>query len=90
MNLDGIRDKLTPVFRDVMDRDDIVLSDTLTADDVEEWDSLSHIRLMVTIEKQFSVRFTNAEIEGLKDVGELVRLIAKKKQDQTRAGTPGG
>lgn len=90
MNLDGIRDQLTPVFRDVMDRDDIVLSDTLTADDVEEWDSLSHIRLMVTIEKQFSVRFTNAEIEGLKDVGELVRLIAKKKQDQTRAGTPGG
>lgn len=82
MNLDGIRDKLAPVFRDVMDRDDIVLSDALTADDVEEWDSLSHIRLMVAIEKRFSVRFTNAEIESLKDVGELVRLIATKKQNQ--------
>jgi acyl carrier protein len=82
MNLDGIRDQLTPVFRDVMDRDDIVLSDALTAEDVEEWDSLSHIRLMVAVEKRFSVRFTNAEIAGLKDVGELVRLIAMKRQDR--------
>lgn len=78
MTTEEINQKLTAVFQDVMDRDDIVLKETMTADDVEEWDSLSHIRLMVAVEKKFGVRFTNAEIEGLKDVGSLVRLIATK------------
>jgi len=66
MNTEEIDRKLTAVFQDVMDRDDIVLTHNTTAKDVEEWDSLSHIRLMVAIEKAFGVRFTNAEIEGLK------------------------
>ena len=54
-----------------------VTSET-TADDIEEWDSLSHIRLMVAVERKFKVKFTNSEIESLKRVGDLVALVEAK------------
>jgi acyl carrier protein len=78
MDTHEITRQLTAVFQVVMDRDDIVLSDTMSADDLDEWDSLSHIRLMASVEKRFGVRFTNAEISGLKNVGGLISLIGKK------------
>ena len=71
-------DDLNEIFSDVLDLDGVTLADKTTADDIEEWDSLSHIRLIVTIERHYGIKFSNAEIEGLKTVGDLVdRILAK-------------
>ena len=75
---DPIYEKLTSVFRDVLDDDSIVLRPDLTAKDVEGWDSLSHIRLMLKIERTFSVRLTASEIGKLKNVGDLADLLQRK------------
>ena len=70
--------KLVPLMEDIFDEDGLVYSDSLTADDVAEWDSLSHIRLMVAIERSFRIRFATSEMENLKNVGELVDAIVTK------------
>ena len=69
---------LTQVFEDVFDEESIVLTPELTADDVDGWDSLTHIRLILTVERTFGVKFTTSEIAKLKNVGELVSLIANR------------
>ena len=70
--------KLTPIFHDVMDNDNIELSRSLSAGDVDEWDSLSHIRLIVAVERGFKVKFQSTEISDLKNLGELVDLLQQK------------
>ena len=72
-------EKLTEVFRDVFDDEDLTPTPQMTADDVEEWDSLSHIRLMLSVEKAFGVRFSTVELGGLKSVGDLATLIEAKQ-----------
>lgn len=67
-----------PVFRAVFDDDNLVPSAGMTAKDVPEWDSLNHVRLVVSIEQEFGVKFTLSEITELKNVGELAILIQKK------------
>jgi acyl carrier protein len=74
--LDEIRNIMSDVFDVDLDRESV--TPETSANDIEEWDSLSHIRLMVAIERKFGVRFTNAEIESLKRVGDLVALIENK------------
>ncbi len=69
---------LKAIFVDVLDLDDVALSDETTAADIEEWDSLSHIRLVVSIERHYRIKFSNAEIEALKSVGDLVDIILAK------------
>jgi acyl carrier protein len=71
-------DRLKEIMRDVFDDDDIQPTEAMTAEDVEGWDSLSHIRLIVSIEKQFKIKFTNAEVEKLRNVGDLLRAINLK------------
>ena len=66
-------------MEDVFDLDDLTISPETTADDIEEWDSLSHIRLIVAIERRMKIKFSNAEVERLKNVGELVELIDLKR-----------
>lgn len=73
-----IYETLTAVFRDVFDDDDIVLTPALTAADIDEWDSLQHIRLVLSVEKKFNVKFTAAEVGSLKNVGEFVALVRSK------------
>ena len=73
-----VMSKLTGVFQRVFDDPTLHLSRVMTADDVEGWDSLSHINLIVAIERDFKIRFTTREIAGLKNVGELMDLIAGK------------
>ena len=73
-----IREKLQEVFCDVFDDEDIVLSDEMTADDIEDWDSLAHIQLIVAAEKAFSVKFSTAEVQRMKNVGEFIILIGSK------------
>lgn len=73
-----ILEKLTEIFIDVLDNDSIVLSEATTAADIEEWDSLSHIQLIVAVEKNFKVKFTSAEISGFKNVGDLANTVQAK------------
>ncbi len=73
-----IYQKLTGIFRKVFDDDSIVVRPDLTADDVDEWDSLSHIRLVLTVEKAFNIKFSASEIGKLKNVGEFADLIKSK------------
>ena len=75
-----IRDQLTNVFRTVFDDPSLTLQDSTTAADVEGWDSLTHIQLIVEIERAFHIKFTLAEIQKLEDVGALIRLIGRKVQ----------
>ena len=70
-----IYEKLTEIARDIYDEDDLVLTPETTADDVEEWDSMNHINLVVTVESVFGVKFKGAEIEELKNIGDLVEAI---------------
>lgn len=70
--------KLTGVFRDVFDEDDLALSPQTTTDGVDGWDSLSHIRLVLAVSKAFGVKFSASEIGSLKNVGEFADLIEKK------------
>lgn len=69
---------LTQIFRDVFDDDTIVLRPDLSAKDVEGWDSLTHIRLLLTIEREFHIKFTVTEVGELKNVGGLTELIQSK------------
>jgi acyl carrier protein len=75
---DNIYNRLTEVFRDVFDEDDLVLKPEMTADDVDGWDSLSHIRLVLAVSKAFNVKLTAAESSRLKNVGEFADLIRSK------------
>jgi acyl carrier protein len=70
--------KLTEIFRDVLNNDEIVLAPHLTAHDVAGWDSLSHVRLILTVEKAFRVSFTASQVGRFKNVGELADLVQSK------------
>jgi acyl carrier protein len=76
--MSDVHTRLSTIFRDVFDDESLVLRDDLTAEDVENWDSLTHINLIVAIEKEFRIRFTTAEVSRLKNVGELEALVAAK------------
>ncbi|MCI9584557.1 MAG: acyl carrier protein [Clostridium sp.] len=68
-------EKLNSVFRDIFDDEDITVNDATTADDIEDWDSLEHISLVVAVEKCFGIKFTMGEVMGMKNVGEMMDII---------------
>ena len=70
--------KLNEIFCDVLDLDEVELTESTSADDIEEWDSLSHIQIIVAIEKAFGIKFTSLEIMKWKNVGEMVDSILSK------------
>ena len=72
--------RLTEVFHDVFDDDDIALTRDTTAADIEAWDSLMHVTLMLRVEAAFKVRFNAGDVTGLKNVGQLVDLIDARKR----------
>jgi acyl carrier protein len=71
--------RLTPIFRDVLDDDDLIITPATKAEDVDGWDSLAHIRLVVSIEKALGMRFSAEEVSSLENVGDLADLIIKKQ-----------
>lgn len=73
-----IQQQLTAVFRDIFDDPKLELSDSTTAQDVENWDSITHVDLIGAVEKSFSVRFTVKDIRSLRNVGDFIRLIASQ------------
>jgi len=78
MDQDAIFAGLTDIIREVLGEDDLVLTPSTTAEDVEGWDSMTHITIVVASERRFHVKFNTAEIEELKNVGDFVALIEKK------------
>lgn len=73
-----ILQQLEDIFKDVLDLEEIELTEDTTADDIDEWDSLSHIQLIVAIEKGFGIKLTAREVKELADVGEMVSCIQSK------------
>lgn len=71
-------DRLNKVFQDVFDDESITVSDTTTSDDIEDWDSLEHINLVVAVENEFEVKFNMGEVNKMKNVGEMVDIILQR------------
>ncbi len=69
---------LNEVFRDVFDDESIEVCDETTSEDIDDWDSLEHINLMVAIENKFNIKFNMGEITSFKNVGELMDSILSK------------
>ena len=78
MTQEDILSKVQNIFRDVLDEENISLTSQTTANDIEEWDSLTHIQLVVAIENSFKIKFTSKEILSWKNVGEMVETIHAK------------
>ena len=78
MTRDAVYEKLNEVFQDVFDDETIVVNDATTANDIEDWDSLEHINLVVAVEKKFNIKFNMGEVNDFKNVGEMVDIILKR------------
>lgn len=73
----NIKETLQEIFRDMLDLDDLVLENETTASDIEEWDSLAHINLVVAIEREYNIKFALGELQDLKNIEDMIRLIEK-------------
>lgn len=78
MQPEEIHQRLTTVFRDIFDREDLVITRQTSAPNIEDWDSLANISLVVAVEKEFKITFTLNEIKALNDVGAMLDLIKSK------------
>lgn len=78
MEQDAVKQRLTKVFRNTFFQPGLELNESMTASDVEGWDSLSHINLVLAVEKEFGISLTTRDVRSLKNVGDLMRLIEKK------------
>jgi acyl carrier protein len=72
--------ELNPIFRDILDQPDLNVSRDSNASNVEGWDSLAHVNLVTAIQQHFKVKFALGELQELKNVGEMVDLIAVKQR----------
>jgi len=78
MDRNELYEKLNEVFRDVFDDAEITVTDTTTAADIEDWDSLEHINLIMAVESAFGVKFNMGEVTSMKNVGAMADMILKK------------
>ena len=78
--MNEIFDRLNEVFRDVFDDEDITVNERTTAADIEDWDSLSHITLISAVEDEFRMKFSMKEVVEMKNVGEMVSIIAARRK----------
>ncbi|MBG0776987.1 MAG: acyl carrier protein [Desulfovibrionaceae bacterium] len=77
-NREEIRKRLQAIFQEVFDDDELEIDDATSADDVDDWDSIMHITLMVAVEKEFGMQFNAEEIGKLSGVGGLIDLIEQR------------
>lgn len=75
MSREEVFAKLNEVFQDVFDDNDITVTDTTTADDIEDWDSLEHINLIAAVEQEFGMKFNMGQVVSMKNVGEMADII---------------
>ena len=78
MDRNDILKRVEEIFREELEVDDLVLTDETTADDVEEWDSLSHVQLVAAMEEAFGIEFKSREILSWENIGDLIDSIEKK------------
>lgn len=76
--MNDLMESIQPIFRDIFEDDELIISRETSAETIEEWDSLAHINLVTSIEQEFGVRFALGELESLQNVGEMVDLITQK------------
>jgi len=74
----NILEKLQPIFRDIFDNHNLVITSQTTANDIDDWDSISHISLVVAIEQEFHIKFALGELQSLQNVGEMLDIIKQK------------
>lgn len=82
MNRKEMLEKISEVFFDVLDDDSIILNELTSSDDIDDWDSLNHIQLVVEIERKFNVRFTSSEINEWENIGEMMNCILNKNESR--------
>lgn len=80
MTREEVYEILNGIFQEVFDDDQIIVNDSTTADDIEDWDSLEHINLVVAIEKKYNIKFNMGEVNKFKNVGEMVDKILERVQ----------
>lgn len=73
-----IIEELQVIFREIFDEEDLVISRDTVAEDIEDWDSLTHMQLIIEIEKRYGIKFTTAEIKRAANVGEFIDIIKGK------------
>ena len=73
--------KVQDIFRDVFDDETLIIVDSTNSDDIEDWDSLEHISLIISMEKEFDMKFDIKQVNRLANVGEMVDLIMKKLEE---------
>lgn len=78
MERQTIVEKLTGIFRNIFNEESLVITDELTADDVERWDSLSHMLMIAEVENEFSVKFKLKELNKMRNVGDMIDVITSK------------
>ncbi len=79
MTREEIFEELNTIFRNNFDDDDITLTDETSSEDIEEWNSLEQINLIIAIQDKFDVKFSIDEVNTIKNVGEIVGLIMEKQ-----------
>ncbi len=78
-----VLNQINEIFIDILDNKQIQLSDKTTANDIEEWNSLTHMELVVSIEKHFKIRFSLKEIQSWSNVGEMIDCVLSKKNSHS-------
>ena len=78
MKKEDVYERLNKVFQDVFDDDSITVNENTTSSDIEDWDSLEHINLVVAVEQEFGIKFTMSEVRSMKNVGEMVDIILSR------------
>jgi acyl carrier protein len=76
--MDSLLEELQPIFRDVLDQPNLIITRESNASTVEDWDSLSHVNLVTAIEKRYKIRFALGELQDLKNVGDMIDLMKTK------------
>lgn len=82
MNREGVFKEIILIFRDVFDDDELKVGEETNSQDIDDWDSLEHINLILAMQNQFKVKFDLDEVAELKNVGEMVDLIVKKVNER--------
>ena len=78
MTREEIMEKVNEIFRDVFDDETLIITDSTNSDDIEDWDSLEHISLIISMEKEFNMKFDIKEVNKLENVGQMVDMIKEK------------
>lgn len=82
MTREEIMNKVNEIFRDVFDDDSLIITDSTNSDDIEDWDSLEHISLIISMEKEFDLKFDIKEVNKLENVGQMVDMIREKLEEK--------